>query len=55
MYAYAAEADRKRIVFTENRMLCNTYEARIAKRREKKKSDELNQQTEAIVYASGEF
>lgn len=53
--SYAKEADRMRIYYAEKKSLGNSLEARIAKRREKKKADELNKQREGLVYASGAF
>lgn len=53
--AYAMEADKMRVMYAEKRMFCNTLEARIAKRREIKKLNELNKQTEGTIYAPGGF
>lgn len=52
---FVVNTDSKRIKLAEKRLLSYSHEARIAKRREKKKADELAKEKEGVVYASGAF
>lgn len=52
---FAENTDQERIANAEKRVLCNTLEARRAKRQEKKRKIEIKKRREGVVYAPGAF